>query len=148
VIVLDVNLLLYAYGSASPQHEPARQCITALFSGVEMIGLPWQTVHGFLRVSTDTRLSLDRFTMSGALAIVQRWLDLPHVRLLAPGEQHWSLLRQMLTEGQAKGPMTTDAQLAAITVEYGGVLYTTDRDFARFPGLRWENPLAPKATTS
>jgi len=145
VIVLDANLLLYAYGSASPHHEPARHCITALFSGGEMIGLPWQTVHGFLRVSTDTRLSLDRFTMAGALAIVQQWVDLPHVRLLAPGEQHWSFLQEMLTLGQVKGPMTTDAQLAALTLEYGGILYTTDRDFARFPRLRWVNPLASGA---
>jgi toxin-antitoxin system PIN domain toxin len=109
-----------------------------------LVGLPWQTVHAFLRIATDTRLSKDRFSTESALAVVQQWVDLPHVRLLAPGERHWSLLQQLLMEGQAKGPMITDAQLAAITMEYGGVLYTTDRDFARFPGLRWINPLEKK----
>jgi len=59
----------------------------------------------------------------------------------APGEQHWLIFRQMITEGQATGPLVTDAQLAAVTIEHGGILYTTDRDFARFPGLRWKNPL-------
>ena len=79
--------------------------------------------------------------MEVAVGIVQQWMALKQVRLLAPGEQHWSLLQQMLIGGQVKGPLTTDAELAALTLEYGGVLYTTDRDFARFPGLRWVNPL-------
>jgi predicted nucleic acid-binding protein len=68
-------------------------------------------------------------------------MEQPNVRLLPAGEQHWSLLRQMLLEGQARGPSISDADLAALTVEYGGTLHTTDRDFARFPGLRWTNPL-------
>jgi len=61
--------------------------------------------------------------------------------LLSPGDQHWSILRQMLVEGQARGPLVSDAHLAALTIEYGGILHTTDRDFGRFPGLRWSNPL-------
>ena len=79
--------------------------------------------------------------MEDALALVEEWMNLPNVRVLVPGERHFNLLRRMLIEGQARGPMVTDAQLAAITIEYGGVLYSTDRDFARFPGLRWVNPL-------
>jgi hypothetical protein len=79
--------------------------------------------------------------MGAAARIVDSWLTRRVVRLIVPGERHWSLLRTMLLEGQVRGPMTTDAQLAALTIEYGGVLYTSDRDFARFPGLRWVNPL-------
>jgi predicted nucleic acid-binding protein len=79
--------------------------------------------------------------VEGAVAIVQQWTDLKQVRLLAPGERHWVLLQRMLLEGQVRGPLTADAHLAALTIEYGGVLHTTDRDFARFPGLRWVNPL-------
>ena len=79
--------------------------------------------------------------MDQAVAIVQQWIDLKQVRLLVPGEGHWNILQQMLKEGRVRGPLTTDAELAALTIEYGGVLYTTDRDFARFPGLRWVNPL-------
>ena len=71
-------------------------------------------------------------------------MNQPNVRLLAPGEHHWTLLRHTILEGQARGPLVSDAELAALTIEYGGVLHTTDRDFARFPGLRWTNPLATR----
>ena len=73
---------------------------------------------------------------------MQEWLQQPSVRILIPGDNHWPVLRRMILEGGASGPLVTDAQLAALTIEYGGVLYTADRDFARFPGLGWENPLA------
>lgn len=142
MIVLDVNLLLYAYDGRAAAHERARQWWQSAVSGTELIGLPWQTIHGFLRISTDTRISGNQVPMESALALVEQWMHLPQVRVLAPGDRHWSLLRRMLTEGQVRGPMTTDAQLAALTMEYGGVLHTTDRGFARFPGLRWVNPLA------
>jgi toxin-antitoxin system PIN domain toxin len=141
VIVLDANLLLYAYDSTMPQHEAARSWLNGAFSGDALIGLPWQTVSAFLRVSSDSRIPGKRFTIEEAISIVRQWMDLKQVRMLVPGERHWSIFQWMLIEGQVRGPMTTDAQLAAMTIEYGGVLYTTDRDFARFPGLRWVNPL-------
>lgn len=142
MIVLDVNLLLYAYDSSSPQHVEARAWAKEVFSGTELIGLPWQTIWAFLRISTNSRFPGERFSMEKAVGIAQQWMDLKQVRLLAPGDRHWSILQRMLLEGQVRGPLTTDAELAALTIEYGGVLYTTDRDFARFPGLRWMNPLA------
>ena len=141
MIVLDVNLLLYAYDGRSTFHKQARLWWQSAISAQELIGLPWQTIHGFLRISTDARISGNQVPMEHALVLVGQWLSLPNVRVLAPGEGHWGLLRRMLLDGQAKGAMTTDAQLAALTLEHGGVLYTTDRDFARFPGLRWVNPL-------
>lgn len=142
MIVLDANLLLYAYDSASAHHARARSWVEKTFSGTELVGLPWQTVSAFLRIMTNPRLPGERFTLFEAVAIIDGWLDQPNLRLLAPGEQHWLLFRQMATDGQAAGPLITDAQLAALTFEYGGVLHTTDRDFARFPALRWVNPLA------
>ena len=141
MIVVDVNLLLYAYDGRATPHDQARLWWQSVISGPELIGLPWQTIHGFLRISTDTRISGNQVSMESSLALVEQWMNLPNVRVLTPGENHWSILRRMLLEGQARGPMVTDAQLAALTIEYGGVLYTTDRDFARFPGLRWVNPL-------
>jgi toxin-antitoxin system PIN domain toxin len=142
VIVLDANVLLYAYDSTSSQHEKARHWVERTFSEETPVGLPWPTVSAFLRIITNPRLPGDRFTVQEAVQIIDQWLNQPNVRLLAPGEDHWPLLRQMIVDGQAQGPLISDAQLAALTIEYGGVLHTTDRDFARFPGLRWLNPLA------
>jgi uncharacterized protein len=142
VIILDANILLYAYDSASSHHARARSWIERVFSEAKPIGLPWQTASAFLRIMTNSRLPGERFSLAEAVEIVDRWLEQPNVRLLAPGDDHWPLFRQMIVEGQAPGPLITDAQLAALTVEYGGILHTTDRDFARFPGLRWENPLS------
>jgi toxin-antitoxin system PIN domain toxin len=141
MIVLDANLLLYAYDSACAEHRDARSWLETVFSGQETIGLPWQTISAFLRVQTNPRLPGDRLNTKEAVLLIEEWLDMPHVRLIAPGEHHWGFFRQMLLEGQVRGPLATDAELAALTIEYGGVLYSTDRDFARFPGLRWVNPL-------
>jgi toxin-antitoxin system PIN domain toxin len=141
VIVLDANLLLYAYDSASTHHEKARMWIEHVFSEPAPVGLPWQTVSAFLRIMTNPKLPGERFTPEEATEIVGQWLDQPNVLLLGPGENHWPLLHQTILDGRAQGSLITDAQLAAITIEYGGVLHTADRDFARFTGLRWMNPL-------
>jgi toxin-antitoxin system PIN domain toxin len=141
VTIIDANLLLYAYDSTSTQHAKARIWLERVLSGGEPVGLPWQSVAAFLRISTNPKLQRERFSTEEAARVVDRWLEQPNVRLLAPGDHHWSLFRQMAVDGQARGGLITDAQLAALTVEYGGVLHTTDRDFARFPGLRWTNPL-------
>ncbi len=142
MIVLDANVLLYAYNSASDLHARARAWIEAVLSGIEPVGIPWQTVSAFVRIMTNTRLPGERLTTSEAVQVIADWLAQPNVQFLAPGEHHWGLFRQMMIDGQASGPLVTDASLAAVTLEYGGTLYTTDRDFARFPGLRWINPLA------
>jgi toxin-antitoxin system PIN domain toxin len=142
VIVLDANILLCAYGAASPHHEKARVWLAEAFSGGETVGLPWLSLAAFLRVVTNPRVPGFRRSVEEASRVVDLWLEQPQARVLVPGEQHWLIFRQMITDGQAMGPLVTDAQLAALTIEHGGVLYTTDRDFARFPGLRWKNPLA------
>jgi toxin-antitoxin system PIN domain toxin len=141
VIVLDANLLLYAYDAGSEQHSKAREWVEKVLSGEAPVRLPWQTVGAFLRVVTNPALRGERFTPREATAIVDEWLAQPNVRMLGPADDHWPLLQRMIIEGQVRGPLMTDAQLAALTIEYGGTLYTTDRDFARFPGLRWNNPL-------
>jgi toxin-antitoxin system PIN domain toxin len=142
VIVLDANILLYSYDAAAVQHRKARRWIETVFSSGEPVGLPWQTILAFLRVVTNPRLPGERFTLEDAARLVDTWLDQPNIRPLTPGDHHWRLLRQTIIDGQAPGPLINDAQLAALTIEVGGILHTTDRDFARFPGLRWTNPLA------
>ena len=141
MIVLDVNILLYAYNDAATQHHAARKWLTSIFNGQELIGLPWLTLSAFLRISTSRRIFPNALSMEDAIGFAQQWLAVPHVRLLAPGELYWSHLQRAIREGHVSGPDTTDAELAALATEKGGVLHTTDRDFARFPGLRWVNPL-------
>ena len=141
MIVVDANLLIYSYDTDSSDHKKSRAWVEKMFSGAEPLGLPWQTVTAFLRVVTNRRLPGSRLTVEQATGIVEEWLEQPNVRILTPGDEHWSVLKRTMVEGRASGPLVSDAELAALTVEYGGVLYTADRDFARFPGLRWVNPL-------
>lgn len=142
MIVPDVNLLLYAYDTNAIRHRESAEWLADVFSDRLLVGLPWQVIHGFVRISTNPKICEDRFPMERAVSIVEQWIARDHVRLLSPGSNYWGILRHLLIDGQVRGSLTTDAQLAAVTIEYGGVLYTTDRDFARFPGLRRVNPLA------
>jgi uncharacterized protein len=142
VIVIDANLLIYAYDLASPDHKRSLVWLENVLSGVEAVGLPWQSLSAFLRVITNRRLAGVRVAVEHAVHIVEEWLQQPNVQILVPGDQHWPVLRRMILEGRASGPLVSDAQIAALTIEYGGVLHTADRDFARFPGLRWKNPLS------
>jgi uncharacterized protein len=142
VIVLDANVLLYAYDSHSPAFAKAKEWLEGVFSDGTPIGLPWQTILAFLRISTDPRLPGSRFSIEEASSLVDRWLEQPNVRLLSGSDEHWPILRATMKDGQARGPLVSDAHLAALAISFGATLYTTDRDFARFPGLRWANPLA------
>jgi uncharacterized protein len=141
VIVVDANLLIYSYDVHSADHKKSVAWLEHLLSGTQVVGLPWQSIAAFLRVVTNRRLPGTRVGVEDAIRAVEGWLHVPNVRLLVPGEHHWVLFRRMVVEGRASGPLVSDAEIAALTMEYGGVLYTADRDFARFPGLRWKNPL-------
>jgi len=141
LIVLDANLLIYAYDLDSAHHKKSLYWLEELLSGVDAVGLPWQSVSAFLRVITNRRLPGMRVSLEQAVLVVDEWLQQPNVQVLVPADQHWSVLRQMILEGRASGPLVSDAEIAAITIEQGAVLHTTDRDFARFPGLRWKNPI-------
>ena len=142
MIVIDANLLLYAYNRSASAHRSAKAWLERTLSRPDSVGIPWQSVSAFLRIATNPNLP-DSLPMQKAVALVNQWLIRPQVQTLAPGERHWTIYRQMLIEGQVRGPLTSDAQLAALTIEFGGGLHTTDRDFTRFPGLRWINPLQP-----
>ena len=143
MIVLDANILLYAYDEESTHHAVASSWLERTLSSGKLVGLPWQTVAAFLRISTNPRAMNRRLLLEEAIDVVNDWLNTPNIRILGPTEDHWQVLQGVMLEGQATGPLITDAELAAITIEYGGVLHTTDRDFARFPSLRWKNPLLP-----
>ncbi len=141
MILIDANLLLYASDTSSHHHQASRGWLEATFSEPEPVGLAWVALLAFLRVSTNPRIRKDAFTVEEAAAIVADWLNRPMVTLVNPGERHWQILRDIMTKGQARGPLVTDAHLAALAIEHGAVLATSDRDFARFPGLKFFNPL-------
>jgi toxin-antitoxin system PIN domain toxin len=102
----------------------------------------WLSLWAFLRISTNPRVFERPLTMTEAEAAVAAWLAQPVAGILDPGERHWDILRALARDGQTSGPLVMDAALAAIAIEHGATLCTTDRDFARFDGLKWENPLA------
>ena len=139
--LIDANILLYASDTASVHHEPARRWLEGSLSGPETFGFAWVALLAFLRIGTNPRLRKNGPTLEEAAAMVADWLARPAVTLLNPGERHWEILRDMMTAGQARGPLITDAHLAALAIEHGATLATTDRDFARFPGLKFFNPL-------
>ena len=141
--LVDANLLIYAHDSASAHHELARRWLETTFSGSEQIGLTWMVVLAFVRITTSPRPLEHPFSIAEAVELVAGWLERPTVALVHPGERHWEILRNLLVEGQAPGSLVMDAHLAALAVEHGATLATTDKDFTRFPGLRVFNPLVP-----
>jgi uncharacterized protein len=145
VILIDANLLIHAYNPRSEHHVASREWLEEVLAGPELVRFAWVTLWAFLRIITNSRIFARPLTVGEAEAAVSAWLAQPAADILEPGDRHWEILRTLLGEGQAQGPLVTDAAIAAIAVEHGAVLCTTDRDFARFPGLKWRNPLAEGA---
>ena len=139
--VLDLNLLLYAVNRDSPRHADAKAWLEETLSGDERIGLPWAVILGFIRLATNARVVTNPVTTEQAVAVVDSWLGLASAAPLDPGEDHWRILRELLLDTGAAGNLTTDAHLAALAIEHGGELCSTDADFARFPRLKVVNPL-------
>jgi hypothetical protein len=142
MILVDANLLLYAEDSLSSHHSAARAWWDEQLSGTEPLGLCWPVLTAFVRIATNPRLHQRPLTLDEACERVQSWFDQPCVRLLHPTEQHWRFFQQVLRTGNATGNLVTDAHLAAVALEHNCELCSTDSDFARFPGLKWRNPLS------
>ena len=142
MIFVDANILLYAENADGAQHEAARDWWDGRLSGTTSVCLCWTVINAFIRIGTNPRVYNAPLTMEQALARVQSWLDQPCVRLISPTSQHWKIFGQLLRESQATGNLVTDAHLAALAMEHGCTLYSTDADFSRFRSLKWRNPLA------
>jgi toxin-antitoxin system PIN domain toxin len=145
VVVVDLNLLLYAINRDSPQHARARPWLEQVMNGPDPVGLPWIVLLGFLRLSTSSRVFPAPLAPEEAVRILDGWLERPQVVPLAPGDRHWAVLRALLAECGTAGNLTSDAHLAALAIEHGAELHSTDRDFGRFKDLRWSNPLDAEA---
>lgn len=142
MIVVDVNLLIYAVDQGSPRHEGANRWWLAALAGRETIGLPWSTVLAFARLTTNPRIFTHPLSTDHAFDLLDTWTAHSHVIPVEPTSRHLALVRGFLHTAGTAGNLVTDAHLAAVTVEHGATLYSADADFTRFPGLRWTNPLA------
>lgn len=141
MIVPDVNLLLHAYNADSPVHAQARSWWEDTLSFPGPVGLAWSVILGYIRIATHPRFMTHPLPAAAACEHVEAWLRQPQVTLLHPGEGHARILFDLLRGLGTAGNLTSDAHLAALAIEHQADLRTTDADFVRFPGLRWENPL-------
>ncbi|HTQ03468.1 MAG TPA: type II toxin-antitoxin system VapC family toxin [Polyangiaceae bacterium] len=142
MIVPDVNLVLYAELDAHPLHARARKWWEDALSGERRVGLAPACVFGFLRLSTNRRVFREPLSVTDALERVKGWLAREVVSLLVPGSRHLDLAFGLLEQLGTGANLTTDVQIAAHALEHQAEVYSNDRDFARFEGVRWVNPLA------
>ncbi|HET7711134.1 MAG TPA: type II toxin-antitoxin system VapC family toxin [Thermoanaerobaculia bacterium] len=141
MILIDVNLLIYALDRDSPQHRKARQFLEETLSSSTPVGLAWIVVLAFLRVTTRSGIMRNPLLPERAVRYVDSWLERPNVSLVSPGERHWAILRNILRVSGTAGNLTSDAHLAALAIEHGYAIYSTDHDFRRFAGIEHVDPL-------
>lgn len=141
-ILVDANLVLWAHHRGFEQHGQAREWWAATLTDVPLVGIAWPTVLAFLRISSHPRALARPIPVTRAWEVVDGWLARPSVRLVVPTERHAGILGTLLRDGRAGADHTSDAHLAALAIEWGLELHSADRDFARYPGLRWRDPLA------
>jgi hypothetical protein len=142
VILLDVNILIYAGNQDAPLHSRAKSWLEATISGTETIGIPWTVLLAFLRLTTRPGLFRNPMPLDAAFDVIDSWLEQPSVTIIDPGPRHRAVLRGVLSPIGTGGNLTSDAHLAALALEHRAELCSSDHDFLRFPGLKWRNPLA------
>ena len=142
MILVDANILLYAENSLHPHNRKARKWWDNQLSGSRSVCLCWTVLSAFIRIGTNPRVFEFPLSLEQAVARVQSWLEQPCARVVRPTDRHWTVFQQMLSDGRAVANLVTDAHLAALAIEHGCRLASTDSDFARFPKLKWINPLA------
>lgn len=141
MILVDANILLYAEDALSAFHQQARKWWDDQLSGSQPVCLCWTVLSAFIRIGTNPRVFEKPLSLEQALSRIQSWLDQPCTRIIRPTEQHWTTFQQMLNHGQAVANLVTDAHIAALAIEHGCIVASADADFARFPKLKWINPI-------
>lgn len=141
MILLDVNLLIYAVDADSPRHARARRWLEHTLSSDTPVGLPWTVVLAFLRVTTRAGVLRTQLSVDQAIGFIDEWLAQPYVVAIGPGEAHWPILKNLLLDAGSAGNLTSDAHLAALAIENGCEIASADHDFRRFAGLKLFNPL-------
>jgi uncharacterized protein len=140
--LLDLNILVYAIDESSSRHETAREWLDETLSGTDTVAFAWHVLIGFVRLSTRAAVFARPLSADEAFDMVDGWLQQPCVTIVHPTDRHPNVLRGLLSRLGSAGNLTSDAHLAALAIEHGAELCSTDVDFSRFPGVRWIDPLA------
>jgi toxin-antitoxin system PIN domain toxin len=138
--IVDVNVLIYAVNRAVADHEPVVRWWTAALNGQELIGLPWISISGLLRIVTNPRMTDSSLRIEEATELVDQWLARPNVQIVGERDGHWELFRGLLHATGAGGNRTTDAHLAALAMSRDATLVSCDSGFGAYRHLRWEDP--------
>ena len=141
MILVDANLLVYAHVASFPQHERARTWLDDRINAAAPVGLPWPSLLAFVRIVSNSRIFDRPVAVSAAWRQVESWLATRSVWVPLPTERHQEVLAPFMASVEGRANLVPDAHLAALAIEHGLVLYSTDGDFARFDGLEWQNPL-------
>lgn len=142
MIIPDTNLLVYAHNEQDPNHAPARLWWRGLVDGSEPLGVDWSIVISFMRISTLRSVVTDPPAPEDMASIVESWFHIPHMSIIEPGPDHLEIVTDLLAAAGRGGNLVPDAHIAALAIQHDAEVHTNDRDFRRFPGLRWQNPLA------
>lgn len=138
----DINILVYAYDSASEDHKPCLKWLESALNGKNPVCFSWHTIMGLMRILTTVRMVRNAFTTKEAMQIADDMLSMPVSRMLLPGDQHFSIFRQLVNETGVSGARLSDAHIAALAIEHGATVVSKDRDFRAFDGVKLISPLA------
>lgn len=142
MILIDANLLVYAFSADAPEHTRARGWLDDQFTGGEQVALPWESLNAFARLVSNPRVVAEPVTLLGAWEQVERWLSRPGVWIPVAAPQHRAVMGELHRASTFSANDTPDIHLAALTISHGLRLATHDAGFARFDGLRWFDPLS------
>lgn len=141
MLLMDVNVLVYAHRTDAHDHARYREWLEAVMNGDDGYAVAELVLSGFVRVATHPRIFQQPSPLHSALAFADEVRGRPNCVVVGPGERHWDIFTRLCQESSAKGNLVADAYLAAMAIESGSEWITTDRDYARFPRLRWRHPL-------
>jgi hypothetical protein len=142
MILLDANILIYAFRRDAARHEEYRRWLESSLANEPAIGLSHLVLAAVVRITTHPRVFAQPSTLEEVFRFTEFLRTRPNAVRIMPGARHWEIFADLSRRTQAKGNLITDAYLAALAVEAGAEWITTDHDFSRFSGLRWRHPLA------
>jgi toxin-antitoxin system PIN domain toxin len=143
MILPDVNVLIYAFRPEMPEHTRCNRWLQSVVDGDARFGISPLALGALVRITTNPRSWRLPSSIEDAFKFCDRLLGEPHCQIVEPGERHWDIFKRLCVETDMRGPRVTDAWYAALAIEWGCEWVTLDRDYARFPGLKWQVPAAP-----